>query len=118
MVFNAWNLIPDNLQKWWGPKGFTNPVCNADAIHGGEILIHMQAPDKTISSIWLENSMKLLNPKIGIADLAALDKNGNRLFEILNTVTFLRRKWQDEDQLACCCFKHYGRRQTDPRWYE
>ncbi len=116
IVFKAWT-DPEQLQKWWGPKGFTNPVCNADAIPGGEILIHMQAPDQTIYPMAGEFHEIVEFEKL-VFTAAALDKNGNRLFEVLNTVTFTGRKWQDEDQLACCCFKHYRRRQTLSRWYE
>ena len=86
MVFKAWT-DPGQLQKWWGPKGFTNPVCNADAIPGGEILIHMQAPDKTIYPMAGEFH-EIVEPEKLVFTAAALDKNGNRLFEVLNTVTF------------------------------
>jgi len=86
IVFNAWT-DPQQLQKWWGPKGFTNPVCKADAIPGGEILIHMQAPDKTIYPMDGEFH-EIVEPEKLVFTTAALDKNGNRLFEILNTVTF------------------------------
>ena len=34
-----------HLAAWWGPHGWTNPVCEADPRPGGKILIHMQAPD-------------------------------------------------------------------------
>ena len=37
-----------HLAAWWGPHGFTNPVCEADARPNGKILIHMQAPDGTV----------------------------------------------------------------------
>jgi len=86
IVFNAWT-DPQQLQKWWGPKGFTNPVCKADAIPGGEILIHMQAPDKTIYPMDGEFH-EIVEPEKLVFTTAALDKNGNRLFEVLNTVTF------------------------------
>jgi uncharacterized protein YndB with AHSA1/START domain len=36
------------MQQWWGPKVFTNPLCEIDARPGGAILIHMQAPDGTV----------------------------------------------------------------------
>jgi uncharacterized protein YndB with AHSA1/START domain len=31
------------LQKWWGPKGVTNPICEWDARPGGKIYIVMLA---------------------------------------------------------------------------
>ena len=86
ILFKAW-IDPEQLKKWWGPKGFTNPVCNADATPGGEILIHMQAPDKTIYPMGGEFH-EIVEPERLVLTTAALDKNGNRLFEVLNTVTF------------------------------
>ena len=86
LVFRAWT-DPAEVKKWWGPKDFTNPVCNVDATPGGEILIHMQAPDKTIYPMDGEFH-EIVEPERLVFTTAALDKNGNRLFEVLNTVTF------------------------------
>ena len=44
LVFKAWTER-ERLQRWWGPKGFTNPVCNVDVRPGGAIEIHMKGPD-------------------------------------------------------------------------
>lgn len=44
LVFRAWTE-PEHLAQWWGPHGFTNPVCEADARPGGALLIHMAFPD-------------------------------------------------------------------------
>lgn len=46
LVFRAWTE-PEHLAEWWGPKGFTNPVCEADPRPGGEWRICMRAPDGT-----------------------------------------------------------------------
>ena len=46
-VFDAWTK-PEMVKEWWGPKGFTNPVCEIDARGGGEIRIHMRGPDGTV----------------------------------------------------------------------
>lgn len=47
-VFRAWTDA-DRLAQWWGPKGFTNPVCEIDARVGGAIRIHMRSPDDCVS---------------------------------------------------------------------
>lgn len=44
LVFKAWT-DPKQLARWWGPKMFTNPVCEVDARPGGELRIVMRAPD-------------------------------------------------------------------------
>ena len=44
LVFRAW-VEPMLVAQWWGPKGYTVPVCDLDPRPQGEILIHMTAPD-------------------------------------------------------------------------
>lgn len=46
-VFKAW-IEPKQLAQWWGPKGFTNPLCELDARPGGTMRIEMRAPDGTV----------------------------------------------------------------------
>jgi len=86
MVYKAWTET-DQLAIWWGPKGFTNPVCEIDLRPGGEILIHMQAPDGTIypmSGMFKE----IVEDKLIVFTSAALDVNSQPLFEVMNVVTF------------------------------
>lgn len=44
-VWKAWTE-PKLLEKWWGPKGVTNPTCELDARPGGVINIVMLAGDE------------------------------------------------------------------------
>ncbi|MGB6921093.1 MAG: SRPBCC domain-containing protein [Methylovirgula sp.] len=44
LVWKAWT-DPEHLAKWWGPNGFTCPVCEVDARPGGAIYIVMRAPN-------------------------------------------------------------------------
>ncbi len=39
-VWKAWTDAKQ-VAQWWGPRGFTNPVCEVEAKVGGKILIHM-----------------------------------------------------------------------------
>ena len=43
-VFNAL-VTPDELAKWWGPKGFTSPSIELDPRAGGSYRIAMQPPE-------------------------------------------------------------------------
>lgn len=86
VVFKAWTDA-EQLAKWWGPSGFTNPVCKVDATPGGSILIDMQSPEGIIypmDGVFHE----VVVPEKLIFTAAALDKNGQRLFEMLNTISF------------------------------
>ncbi|MEO0581567.1 MAG: SRPBCC domain-containing protein [Bacteroidota bacterium] len=43
-VFQMWTDV-DHFAQWWGPKGFTVPVCKADFQVGGALLYCMKAPN-------------------------------------------------------------------------
>lgn len=47
LVFKVWT-DPKHLAQWWGPEGFTNPVCELDARPGGAIRVDMRGPDGTV----------------------------------------------------------------------
>lgn len=87
LVFKVWT-DPKHLAKWWGPKGFTNPVCEVDLRPGGTILIHMQGPDGMVhpmSGVFTD----IVQPEKLVFVSSALDKEGNPLFEVITTVTFV-----------------------------
>jgi uncharacterized protein YndB with AHSA1/START domain len=43
LVFDCFTR-PEHMARWWGPRGFTAPVCELDARAGGQILVHMAGP--------------------------------------------------------------------------
>ncbi len=44
LVWKAWT-DQKYVMQWWGPKGFTAPVCRMDFRVGGKFLCCMRAPD-------------------------------------------------------------------------
>jgi uncharacterized protein YndB with AHSA1/START domain len=86
LVFKAWT-DPKRLRHWWGPKGFSNPVCEVDVRPGGAIRIHMRAPDGAVYPMTGEFH-EIVKPERLVFTSRALDGNGEALFEVLNTVTF------------------------------
>lgn len=44
LVFKAWT-DPERLMRWWGPNGFTLPVCMLDLRPGGVLHYCMRSPD-------------------------------------------------------------------------
>ena len=44
LVWNAWT-DPKMMAQWFGPRGFTTPVCELDVRAGGSLRIVMRAPD-------------------------------------------------------------------------
>ncbi len=44
LVFRAWTE-PEHFVRWWGPNGFTTPVCKIDLRPGGVWHVCMRSPD-------------------------------------------------------------------------
>lgn len=86
LVFKAWT-DPERLVQWWGPEGFTNPRCEADARPGGAIRIDMRGPDGTVYPM-TGTFQEIVEPERIVFTSGALDMAGELLFEILTTVTF------------------------------
>ena len=86
LVFRAWT-DRSQLERWWGPKGFTNPVCEVDARPGGAIRIDMRAPDGIVYPM-TGTFLEIVEPERLVFISSALDSQGEPLFEVLNTVTF------------------------------
>jgi uncharacterized protein YndB with AHSA1/START domain len=87
LVFRAWT-DPKHVARWWGPRGFTNPVCELDVRPGGLIRIDMRGPDGTIypmKGVFHE----IIEPRRLVFTSTALeDAAGKPLLEILNTMAF------------------------------
>lgn len=87
LVFKAWT-DPQHLARWWGPKDFTNPVCELDPRPGGAIRIDMTGPDGVV----YPNTgvvHEIDEPERLVFTLRAFeDAAGHAGLEVLNTVTF------------------------------
>ncbi|MGC1620401.1 MAG: SRPBCC domain-containing protein [Candidatus Acidiferrum sp.] len=87
LVFKAWT-DKEHVARWWGPRGFTNPVCELDFRPGGLIRIDMRGPDGVVypmKGVFHE----IVEPERLVFTSTALeDEHGKSLFEILNTITF------------------------------
>ena len=90
LVFQAWT-DPKHLAQWWGPKGFTNPVCEWDAQPGKAIYVVMRGPNGAEYPMGGE-FREVVEPERLVFTSGALDEKGILLFEFLHTVTFVERK--------------------------
>jgi len=85
-VWKAWTDAKQ-LAQWWGPREFTNPVCEIDARPGGKIYIEMKGPDGTVYP--MNGAFQEISPPNRLVfTSAALDENGKPVLEVLTTVTF------------------------------
>jgi uncharacterized protein YndB with AHSA1/START domain len=86
LVFRMWTE-PAHLVRWWGPRGYTNPVCDIDARAGGAIVVRMRAPDgRAVLMTGTVREIVAAERLVLSAVVAALD--GTALFEGLVTATF------------------------------
>jgi uncharacterized protein YndB with AHSA1/START domain len=90
LVFKAWT-DPKHLAQWWGPRGFTNPVCEWDVRPGGKIYDVMRAPNGQDFPMGGE-FREIVPPEKLAFSCGALDANGKMLFEFLHTATFSEAK--------------------------
>jgi uncharacterized protein YndB with AHSA1/START domain len=84
LVYKAWT-DKNLLLQWWGPEGFSCPVCEVAVKPGGTIYIDMKGPDGTLypmDGVYHE----LIHPEKIVFMSAALDNNKERLFEVMTTV--------------------------------
>ena len=103
LVFKLWT-DPKHVAQWWGPHGFTNPVCELDLRPGGAIRIHMRGPDGTVypmTGVYNE----VVEPERLVFTSAALDADGNPMFEVLTTVTFAEQSGKTKQILRARVIK-------------
>jgi len=78
LVWKAWT-DPKYIMQWWGPKGFTAPVCEMDFRVGGKLLCCMNAPDGQLCG-WnaVEYYEIVLHEKI-VSSMYFSDSKGNKI---------------------------------------
>jgi uncharacterized protein YndB with AHSA1/START domain len=64
LVFKALTE-PDELAKWWGPRGFTAPSVEVDLRVGGSYRIAMQPPDRDL--FYLAGEFREVDPPTRLA---------------------------------------------------
>lgn len=75
MVWKAWTE-PKRMMQWWGPKGFTAPVCKIDFRVGGKYLSCMRSPDG--KDYWSTGVYREIDPpKRLVCTDSFADENGN-----------------------------------------
>ncbi len=75
LVWKAWT-DPEHVMRWWGPKGYTSPVCKIDFRVGGKYLFCMRSPEG--KDYWSTGTYREIIPpeKIVVTDSFA-DSEGN-----------------------------------------
>lgn len=77
-----------HLAQWWGPKGFTAPVCEWDARPGGKIYVVMRGPGG--QEYPMGGEFREIQPPGRLVTMnGALDEKGDYLFQFLHTLTLI-----------------------------
>lgn len=87
LVFKAWT-DPKHLARWWGPHGYTNPVCEVDLRPGGKLLIHMQDPVMPVNPMTGMFEEICEPERLVFLSMAMADADGVAQLQVRNTVTF------------------------------
>ena len=77
LVWKAWT-DPKYVMQWWGPKGFTSPVCEIDFRVGGKFLFCMRTPDGQEGWNGGEYHEIVLHEKI-VSSMYFADSKGNKV---------------------------------------
>ena len=103
LVWKMWTEA-EQLAQWWGPKGFTNPVCEVDVRPGGGIRIHMRGPDGVVYPMKGE-FREIVKPERLVFVTSALDEKGDSMFDVLNTVVFTEQRGKTSMTLQACVIR-------------
>ena len=85
LIWKVWT-DPKHLAQWYGPHGFTNPVCEVDLRPGGEWRHVMRGPDGS------DYPMLVIFQEVVVPErlvfVSYVPDREHSLFEILNVATF------------------------------
>ena len=85
-VFEVWTTA-EHLASWWGPAGYSLPVCQLDFRRGGAFRYRMRSPDG--ADDWLHGVFQEIRaPERLVFTFAWGDASGAREPSTLVTVTF------------------------------
>jgi len=87
LVFRVWTDA-EHLGKWWGPRGFTSPVCEIDPRPGGSMRIMMDHP--AFPEHWMDGVFhQVIEPELlEFRSRAFIGADGQAGLEIMNAITF------------------------------
>ena len=106
LVWEAWTN-PKYVMQWWGPKGFTAPVCKIDFRVGGKFLFCMKSPDGQEGWNGGEYHEIVLHEKI-VYSMYFADSNGNKV----DPAEFGMEHEAIEDARDVVIFEDFGNGQT------
>jgi uncharacterized protein YndB with AHSA1/START domain len=80
----------EQVAQWWGPHGFTAPICEWDARPGNKIYVVMRGPDGTDYPMG-GKFHEVVPPERLVTTTGALGEKGKLIFEFRHTLTLEER---------------------------
>jgi uncharacterized protein YndB with AHSA1/START domain len=90
LVFKAWTE-PEQVARWWGPKGFVTTFCEMDIRPGGAYRVGMHSPQGT-HHVRRGVYREIIEPERIVLTYAWEDAEGRPGHETLVTVTFTKHR--------------------------
>ena len=85
LVWEAWT-DPKQAAQWWGPRGFTTPVFEADLRAGGTYRIDMLAPDGDMYHD--SGTYEEIDVPHRLVQSGEVARGTSKMFSVRTTVTF------------------------------
>jgi len=95
LVFRAWT-DPRHVAQWWGPAGFTIPLCELDPRPGGAMRIDMRGPDGVVYPMTGVFHEIVVPERLVFTTRALADEAGQPQLEARTTVTFVEHAGQTQ----------------------
>lgn len=86
LVWKAWT-DPKRLAQWFGPHGYTNPLCEVDVRPGGMIRIDMCAPNGAVYFIRGEFKEVVAPERLVFQENITSPAHPDFHYEVLNTIS-------------------------------
>lgn len=101
LVFKSWTE-PEHVMRWWGPKGFTCPVCKIDLRPGGVFFNCMRSPDG--KDYWSRGVyLEIVKPERIVCTDTFADEKGN---PVSPRQYGMSPDWPEEAQIAVTLAQH------------
>jgi uncharacterized protein YndB with AHSA1/START domain len=112
-VWQAWTE-PERVMRWWGPKGFTAPVCNIDFRVGGKYLSCMRSPEG--QEFWSTGQyLEIVAPSLLVCTDSFADADGNvvpathyNMGEDFPLELQIRVTFEGDDGITLMTLRHFG----------
>jgi len=110
LVFEAWTR-PERMKQWWGPKGFTCPVCEIDLRPGGKYRACMRSPEG--KDFWSQGVYReIVEPERIVCTDTFADEKGN---PVSPQQYGMSREWPEEAIIETTFSEHAGKTRVTVR---